>query len=66
MIIRRSWLGIGSVTLGLLPTAEFTTVRLRGLASGGLLQSLDPVSGAVYHVLLRAFTIAPSLVDVFR
>ena len=56
--------GMGCVALGLLLVAEVTLVLwLRGLSISEYLASRDPVSGAVYYVMLCVFAIMPILVD---
>ena len=56
-------LGMGCVALGLLLVAEFTLVLwIRGLPISEYLASRDPVSGAVYYVMLCVFAIMPILV----
>jgi hypothetical protein len=56
-------LGMGSVALALLLTAEFTlALRLRGLSIPDYVASLDPVSGPVYAGTLGAFAVMPLLV----
>jgi hypothetical protein len=58
-----SRLGMGCVSLGLLLVAEFALVLwLRGLSITEYLASRDPVSGAVYYVMLGVFAIMPLLV----
>ena len=58
-----SRLGMGCVGLGLMLVAEFTLVLwLRGLSISEYLTSRDPVSGAVYYVMLGVFCIMPLLV----
>jgi type IV secretory pathway TrbD component len=55
-----SRLGMGCVGLGLMLVAEFTLVLwLRGLSISEYLASRDPVSGAVYYVMLGVFCILP-------
>jgi type IV secretory pathway TrbD component len=54
---------MGCVSLGLLLVAEFALVLwLRGLSITEYLASRDPVSGAVYYVMLGVFAIMPLLV----
>jgi hypothetical protein len=56
-------LGMGSVALALLLTAEFTlALALRGLSIPDYVASLDPVSGPVYAGTLGAFAVMPLLV----
>jgi hypothetical protein len=56
-------LGMGSVALTLLLTAEFTPVlRLRGLSIPEYVAGLDPVSGPVYAGTLCALVVMPLLV----
>ena len=55
-------LGVGCVALGFLLVAEFTAVLwLRGLTIGEYFASRDPVSGAVYIVMLGVFAVMPLL-----
>ena len=54
------WLTVGLLALGLLLATEFTVVlRLRGLSLSEYFASRDPVSGAVYLVLLCIFALMP-------
>ena len=56
-------LGVGLVALGLLLAVEFTVVLwLRGLTIADYMATRDPVSGAVYVVLLGVFAVMPALV----
>lgn len=56
-------LGMGAVALGLLLVAEFGLVFwLRGISIGTYLTTRDPMSGAVYYVMLGLFAIMPILV----
>ena len=56
-------LGVGILALGLLLVAEFTLVLwLRGMTFREYLASRDPISGAVYIVMLGLFAIMPLLV----
>lgn len=56
-------LGMGCAALALLLVAEYTLVLwLRGLSLSEYLASRDPVSGAVYYVMLGVFAITPLLV----
>jgi hypothetical protein len=58
-----SLLGMGGIALGLLLLAEATLVLwLRGLSISQFLAGRDPVAGAVYCVMLRAFAITALLV----
>lgn len=60
---RLSRLGMGCVALVLLLVAEFTLVfRLRDLSITEYFANRDPVSGAVYYVMLGVFAIMPLLV----
>lgn len=57
-------LGVGFVALGLLLAAEFAVVlRLRGIAIDEYLATRDPVSGAVYLLMLGVFALMPLLVS---
>ena len=56
-------LGVGILALGLLLVAEFTLVLwLRSMTFREYLASRDPISGAVYIVMLGLFAIMPLLV----
>jgi len=56
-------LGMGCIGLALMLIAEFTLVLwLRGLSISEYLATRDPVSGAVYYVMLGVFCIMPLLV----
>ena len=56
-------LGMGCIALGLLLFAEFMLVLwLQGLSIKEYLASRDPVSGAVYYVMLGVFALMPLLV----
>jgi len=56
-------LGMGCVALVLLLVAEFTLVLwLRGLSITEYFSNRDPVSGAVYYMMLVVFAIMPLLV----
>jgi hypothetical protein len=56
-------LGMGGIGLSLLLLAEFGLVLwLRGISIREYLATLDPVSGAVYYVLLGMFAVMPLLV----
>jgi hypothetical protein len=56
------WLTVGLVALALLLAVEFTVViRLRDLSLSEYFASQDPVSGAVYYVLLGIFAVMPLL-----
>lgn len=56
-------LSVGFIALGFMLGAEFTFVLwLRGVTIGEYLASRDPVSGAVYIVMLGVFAIMPLLV----
>ncbi|HEX9136374.1 MAG TPA: hypothetical protein VF905_05465 [Nitrospirota bacterium] len=58
-----SRLGMGGIALGLMLVAEFALVLwLRGLSIGEYLATRDPVSGAVYYLMLGVFAIMPLLV----
>ncbi len=58
----RQWLTVGLVALALLLAVEFTVVlRLRDLSLSEYFVSRDPVSGAVYVVLLGIFAVMPLL-----
>jgi hypothetical protein len=58
-----SRLGMGCVGLGLLLAAEFTLVLwLCGLSISEYLANRDPVSGAVYYLMLGVFAVMPLLV----
>lgn len=58
-------LAAGLFALGLLLLSEFTVVLwIRGLTITDYLASRDPVSGAVYALLLAAFALMPMLVDL--
>jgi hypothetical protein len=53
-------LGMGFIGLAFLLAAELTLVLwLRGLSISEYLASRDPVSGAVYYVMLGVFAIMP-------
>jgi hypothetical protein len=55
--------GVGMIALGLMLVAEFTFVLwLRGMSVCEYLASRDPISGAVYIVMLGVFAIIPPLV----
>ncbi len=55
-----SRLGMGCVALGLLLVAEFSLVLwLRGVSISEYFASRDPVSGAVYYVMLGVCAIMP-------
>jgi type IV secretory pathway TrbD component len=55
-------LGMGGIALCLLLIAEFGLVLwLRGLSIREYLATRDPVSGAVYYMMLGAFAIMPLL-----
>jgi hypothetical protein len=57
------WLGAGFFALAVMVTVEFTVVlTLRGLSFREYLERRDPVSGAVYVLLLGFFAVAPFLV----
>jgi hypothetical protein len=57
-------LGMGCIALGFMLIAEFTLVLwLRGISISDYLSSRDPVSGAVYYLMLGVFTIMPLVVD---
>lgn len=57
------WIAVGLVALALLLATEFTVVlRLRGLSLSEYFASRDPVSGAVYVVLLGLFAAMPLIV----
>ncbi|MEO1400956.1 MAG: hypothetical protein AAFV72_06820 [Cyanobacteria bacterium J06635_1] len=57
-------LGMGLVALGCLLVAEFEIVlRLRHLPLAEYLATRDPVSGAVYYVMLYLFAIVPWLMS---
>ncbi len=59
-----SRLGMGCVGLGLMLIAEFTLVLwLRGLSISEYFATRDPVSGAVYYVMLGVFCMMPLLVS---
>jgi hypothetical protein len=54
-------LAMGGIALGFMLSAEFGLVRwLRGLTIRTYLASRDPVSGAVYYVMLGVFAVMPS------
>jgi hypothetical protein len=56
------WLATGLFALALMLVVEFTVVlRLRDLSLSGYFASRDPVSGAVYVVLLGIFAVMPVL-----
>jgi hypothetical protein len=56
----RQWLAVGLVALGFLLFVEFTAVLwLRGLSLSEYFANRDPVSGAVYVLLLGAFAAMP-------
>jgi type IV secretory pathway TrbD component len=56
-------LGMGGIGLALLLVAEFGLVLwLRGISVREYLATRDPVSGAVYYVLLGVFAIMPLFV----
>ncbi len=56
-------LGMGGIGLSLLLVAEFGLVlRLRRISIREYLATRDPVSGAVYYVLLGLFAVMPFLV----
>ena|SRR5437899_1344438 len=58
-----SRLGMGFLALGLLVAAEFGFVlRLRGLSINAYFADRDPVSGAVYCLMLAVYAIMPLLV----
>ena len=55
-------LGMGGIALCMLLIAEFGLVLwLRGLSIREYLATRDPVSGAVYYMMLGAFAIMPPL-----
>lgn len=55
-------LGVGGVALGFLLATEFTVVlRLRGITIPEYIAARDPVSGAVYVVMLGVFALMPLL-----
>src|SRR5436309_5182473 len=55
-----SRLGMGFLALGLLVAAEFGFVlRLRGLSINAYFADRDPVSGAVYCLMLAVYAIMP-------
>ncbi len=55
-------LGVGFVALGILLAAELTLVLwLRGLSIADYVATRDPVSGAVYLVMLGLFAVMPAL-----
>jgi hypothetical protein len=57
-------LAIGVLALGLMIAFEFTLVLwLRGLTLDQYFRDRDPVSGAVYYLLLVVFAIMPLLVS---
>jgi hypothetical protein len=56
-------LGIGLIALGLLLIAEFSLVLwLRGMTIAEYLANRDPVSWAVYYLMLVVFALIPLLV----
>jgi type IV secretory pathway TrbD component len=56
-------LGMGGIGLSLLLVAEFGLVLwLRGISIREYLATRDPVSGAVYYLLLGMFAVMPLLV----
>ncbi len=56
-------LGMGGIGLSLLLVAEFGLVLwLRGISIREYLATRDPVSGAVYYILLGMFAVMPLLV----
>jgi hypothetical protein len=56
-------LGMGGIGLALLLVAEFGLVLwLRGISIREYLATRDPVSGAVYYLLLGVFAIMPLIV----
>jgi hypothetical protein len=58
-----SRLGMGCLALGLMLVGEFTLVLwLRGLSISEYLANRDPVSGAVYYIMLGMFCVMPLLV----
>lgn len=57
-----NWIGVGGLALGLLLAVEFTMVLwLRGLTFTKYLASRDPVSGAIYYLMLLVFALMPLL-----
>lgn len=59
-----SRLGMGLVALGFLLVAEFGAVlRLRGLSISEYFSTRDPVSGAVYILMLGVFAAMPWLIS---
>lgn len=54
-------LAVGLVALVLLLLAEFTVLRMRGLAIAEDIAGRDTVAGTVYVVLLAAFALMPAL-----
>lgn len=56
------WLSVGMVALALVLAVEFTVVLwLRDLSIPEYFASRDPVSGAVYYLLLGMFAVMPLL-----
>lgn len=56
-------LAMGFVALGLMLMAEFgLMLRLRGLTLKAYIAGRDPVSGAVYYLLLLVFAALPSCI----
>ena len=59
---RSGRLGMGGIAFGLMLAAEFGLVLwVRGLSIREYLATRDPVSGAVYYVMLGVFAIMPLL-----
>jgi len=56
-------LAMGGIALGLLLAAEFTLVLgISGLSIREYFETLDPVSGTVYYLLLGVFALMPLFV----